>query len=465
MKKFCVFLSILTLTFILFGCENSVSGDIVTTTTQTTTAATTITTTLLTTTTQTEENVSSDLSTSDTGESTASTENNTAVSASTAKTTTTVLGKTTTTRTTKTTVKTTETTESFPAYYITTTSTTSTTLPTTTTTTVWDTTSSRHVHRFSLATCTTPPTCSCGETKGKPLGHSWQDATCSSPETCLYCGEKRGEPLEHIYEEEIEREATCLDYGMRVVVCQRCRDEKERKAIPVKEHNLVRKPYPNCDYYHIYKDTCTYCLRSWYTPDDAEEHTYEQEFGEGTADSHVVILHCTICDHTVESALPHTWSSWYSEEDPAISIRVCDVCQYEQRKNTADINYEKELVLNEVFELVNRQRAINNLQPLIYLSDAQEAADIRANELVLAYDSGHKRPDGRECFTVFSEITPPITYRRAGENIAMGQETPGEVMNDWMNSSGHRANILGDFTHIIVGYQDGRWVQLFLKLY
>ena len=61
-----------------------------------------------------------------------------------------------------------------------------------------------------------------------------------------------------------------------------------------------------------------------------------------------------------------------------------------------------------------------------------------------------------------------ISYRSAGENIAMGQRTPQEVMNSWMNSSGHRANILNSsFTTLGVGIaKDANgtiyWTQMFI---
>ncbi len=45
-----------------------------------------------------------------------------------------------------------------------------------------------------------------------------------------------------------------------------------------------------------------------------------------------------------------------------------------------------------------------------------------------------------------------ITYKGAGENIAAGQSTPTKVMTGWMNSPGHKANILGNFTHLGTGY-------------
>ena len=57
-------------------------------------------------------------------------------------------------------------------------------------------------------------------------------------------------------------------------------------------------------------------------------------------------------------------------------------------------------------------------------------------------------------------------YKSAGENIAMGQSTPEQVVKAWMNSSGHRANILNkNYTHIGVGYvKDGHyWTQMFIQ--
>ncbi|MNR50485.1 Cysteine-rich secretory protein family protein [compost metagenome] len=56
-----------------------------------------------------------------------------------------------------------------------------------------------------------------------------------------------------------------------------------------------------------------------------------------------------------------------------------------------------------------------------------------------------------------------ITFRYAGENIAKGQRTPEEVVKDWMNSPGHRKNILNPhYTMIGVGYFSGLWVQEFI---
>ena len=61
-----------------------------------------------------------------------------------------------------------------------------------------------------------------------------------------------------------------------------------------------------------------------------------------------------------------------------------------------------------------------------------------------------------------------VSYKSAGENIAAGQKTPEQVMESWMNSSGHRANILNkSYTELGVGFYSGGsydtyWVQLFI---
>lgn len=116
-----------------------------------------------------------------------------------------------------------------------------------------------------------------------------------------------------------------------------------------------------------------------------------------------------------------------------------------------------------VASLVNAARRDAGLSELELDADLCAAAQARAQEIAQSFS--HTRPDGSSCFTILEEFG--ISYRAAGENIAMGQRTPEEVMDGWMNSSGHRANILnGTFTSIGVGYYvDGagaaHWVQIF----
>ena len=102
-----------------------------------------------------------------------------------------------------------------------------------------------------------------------------------------------------------------------------------------------------------------------------------------------------------------------------------------------------------VVELVNAERAKYNLAPLTLDTSLANAADTRAKEIVQSFS--HTRPNGESFSTVLKEHG--VSYRGSGENIAWGQKTPEIVVNTWMNSEGHRANILNSrFTKIGVGY-------------
>ena len=102
----------------------------------------------------------------------------------------------------------------------------------------------------------------------------------------------------------------------------------------------------------------------------------------------------------------------------------------------------------QVAELVNSERAAYGLAPLTYSAALSRPAQVRAQEIQSVFS--HTRPNGQSCFSALSEAG--IRYTYAGENIAYGQRSPQEVMDAWMHSEGHRANILNArVTHIGVG--------------
>ena len=113
-----------------------------------------------------------------------------------------------------------------------------------------------------------------------------------------------------------------------------------------------------------------------------------------------------------------------------------------------------------VLALMNDAREKEGAAALKLDEDLCKAAQIRAEEIAELFS--HTRPDGTSCFTVLKEIGWS-SYGMVGENIAMGQRTPESVMDSWMNSQGHRENILNEaFTAVgIARYQNG-WVQLFV---
>ena len=96
---------------------------------------------------------------------------------------------------------------------------------------------------------------------------------------------------------------------------------------------------------------------------------------------------------------------------------------------------------------------------------AASAAQVRAKEIERSFS--HTRPDGSSFNSALTEAG--VNFSGAGENIAYGQNSPEKVMEGWMNSSGHRANILNSsYTSIGVGhYQNASgvnyWTQLFIR--
>lgn len=95
------------------------------------------------------------------------------------------------------------------------------------------------------------------------------------------------------------------------------------------------------------------------------------------------------------------------------------------------------------------------------------AAQTRAEEIAVV--NSHVRPDGSKCFTVLKDYN--VTDAPTGENAAWGSVSPEEVVNAWMNSEGHRANILNpEARKMSVGYYYNststwghQWIQLFTK--
>ena len=131
---------------------------------------------------------------------------------------------------------------------------------------------------------------------------------------------------------------------------------------------------------------------------------------------------------------------------------------------TSNSSAEENNFAQEVLNLCNVERANYGIEPLELDEYLIECADIRAEEIVENFS--HTRPDGISCFTILRGIS----YNTCGENIAAGHSTAEETVEQWMNSEGHRANILNPaFKKLGVGYcfdEDSQykhyWVQLFI---
>lgn len=119
----------------------------------------------------------------------------------------------------------------------------------------------------------------------------------------------------------------------------------------------------------------------------------------------------------------------------------------------------------QVASLTNSKRKAAGLGNLTLDSQLSKLARMKAEDMAKKGYFSHTSPTYGSAFDMMKKYG--VSYRTAGENIAKGQKTPEAVMNGWMNSSGHRANILSStYTHIGVGYaKDSKgntyWVQIF----
>ena len=118
-------------------------------------------------------------------------------------------------------------------------------------------------------------------------------------------------------------------------------------------------------------------------------------------------------------------------------------------------------------ELINAQRVANGLDPLTIDSNLSVKARIKSADMKQNNYFSHTSPTYGSPFTMMKQLG--IAYQSAGENIAAGYRSPEDVVDGWMNSPGHRANILNSgFRKIGVGYVNAPatvythyWVQMF----
>lgn len=121
----------------------------------------------------------------------------------------------------------------------------------------------------------------------------------------------------------------------------------------------------------------------------------------------------------------------------------------------------------EVLRLVNQERKKQGLNELVLNHTLNGVATKKAEDMRDNNYFSHQSARYGSPFEMLQSFG--VHYSSAGENIAAGQKSAQQVMNDWMNSSGHRANILNkNYTELGVGYVEGGaygtyWVQLFVK--
>ncbi|RKD33462.1 SafA/ExsA family spore coat assembly protein [Thermohalobacter berrensis] len=137
-----------------------------------------------------------------------------------------------------------------------------------------------------------------------------------------------------------------------------------------------------------------------------------------------------------------------------------------QKINIPDISDIK-AIEDKVIKLVNIERSKRGLQPLRKNWQLSRVARYKSQDMINKNYFSHYSPTYGSPFKMMEDFG--LRFTAAGENIAMGQRTPEEVMNAWMNSPGHRSNILSSsFDQIGVGVAKDKygryyWTQMFMR--
>ncbi|WP_103104045.1 CAP domain-containing protein [Brevibacillus reuszeri] len=133
----------------------------------------------------------------------------------------------------------------------------------------------------------------------------------------------------------------------------------------------------------------------------------------------------------------------------------------QQPVKQANQQVDASTVGKQVTDLVNQERAKAGLKPVELDASLNKVAKAKAADMSNNNYFDHTSPTYGSPFDMMKQFG--VSYMTAGENIAMGQRNAEEVMNQWMNSEGHRQNIINpSFTKIGVGFVNGYWVQEFI---
>ncbi|MDF2948409.1 MAG: putative Calcium-chelating exported protein [Sedimentibacter sp.] len=200
-------------------------------------------------------------------------------------------------------------------------------------------------------------------------------------------------------------------------------------------------------------------------------YTNNLNFDELLKNHNIDLEQFNTCTQPVTKAQP-VETVKYAETQPAVqATKTTQAAQTAQAETkaattaktvspTANVSFEE-----KVAQLVNIEREKNGLQPLTFDSSISNVARTKSKDMADNNYFAHQSPTYGSAGDMLSNFG--IKWSAWGENIASGQDTPEEVVNAWMNSEGHRANILSqNFGKIGVGYVTNTsgtpyWTQLF----
>ena len=206
-------------------------------------------------------------------------------------------------------------------------------------------------------------------------------------------------------------------------------------------------------------ETCTV------KPDETITETISETTSEVTTEAITETTFETTSEVTTE-AITETTSEVTTETTTNQQIQTPSKPQDTTTETTTNQQNTASSVATEVLNLVNAERAKQNLAPLKLNAQLSKVAQLKSEDMKNNNYFSHTSPTYGSPFDMIKQFG--INYSYAGENIAKGQKTASAVVNAWMNSEGHRANILNkNFTDMGIGYVNSGgttyWTQMFIK--
>jgi uncharacterized protein YkwD len=144
----------------------------------------------------------------------------------------------------------------------------------------------------------------------------------------------------------------------------------------------------------------------------------------------------------------------------ALNLLVVSCSKEDLSSNEIDVSFT---ITEQILDLANEHRISIGKEKLIRSIDADQVADIHTNYMIdqglISHDNFYKRME---------ELKDLVNAKAVGENVAFGYASGESVMEGWLNSPGHKANIEGDFTHVGISAikdENGRYyyTQLFYR--
>ncbi len=185
-----------------------------------------------------------------------------------------------------------------------------------------------------------------------------------------------------------------------------------------------------------------------------------------TASESVLSTKETTKSNVTTSLIEDLESTTEEETTTALSIESTTFVDTVKEENFTEPPSSFSSLENSMLEAVNLERAKVSKNNVVMCDYLNECARIRAEEIVETFS--HVRPDGRTFNTVLTDNG--VAFKNWGENVAKGQTSVADVMSDWMNSPGHRNNILSEqYDYTKFGFAsktvDGitYWVQIFIS--